>query len=94
MIYRMMKIIYQVVGLERRMCVMGIMLMFSVQVLANIFVAVGIIPVTGQPLPFISAGGSAVMASYIQMAIVLRISEDAQIKDSKQKSEEEIDDIA
>ena len=34
------------------------------------------------------------MASYIQMAIVLRISEDAQIKDSKQKSEEEIDDIA
>ncbi len=48
----------------------GIATMFIVHVLINIGMNLGIMPVTGIPLPFISAGGTSLMVSLLAVGIV------------------------
>lgn len=75
---------------------MGIMIF--VQLAVNIAVAVNIIPVTGQPLPLISYGGTSMLVTYIQLGLVLNVSSRIQVFDEegmgKKQSIEEINDIA
>ena len=52
----------------------GITLVFFVQVFVNIGVCTGILPTTGQALPFISAGGSSMMIFLAAMGVLLNIS--------------------
>ncbi len=63
----------------------GICIMISVQVLINIFVSTGLIPVTGLPLPFISYGGSSLVVNMLAIGILLNISR--QSADSKRSLE-------
>lgn len=49
---------------------LGLALMFFVQVAINIGMNLGIFPVTGIPLPFISYGGSSLLASCIAIGIL------------------------
>lgn len=78
--------------------VLAMGLMFFVQLSVNIAVAVNLIPVTGQPLPLISYGGTSMLVTYIQMGIVLNVSSRIQVLDEegigKKQSIEEINDIA
>lgn len=53
---------------------MGISLMLGLQALINMSVAVGLIPVTGQPLPLISKGGTSVLLSCVYIGIILGVS--------------------
>lgn len=46
---------------------------FITQVVINIGVAIGLIPVLGIPLPFISSGGSSLLALSIAMGVVINI---------------------
>ncbi len=75
---------------------MGIMIF--VQLVINIAVAVNIIPVTGQPLPLISYGGTSMLVTYLQLGIILNVSSRIQILDEegmgKKQSIHEINDIA
>jgi rod shape determining protein RodA len=48
----------------------GVVIWFSVQAFINIGMAVGIMPVTGLPLPFVSYGGSAMFADMIAMGML------------------------
>ena len=52
----------------------GITIVFGIQVFVNIGVCTGILPTTGQALPFISAGGSSMMIFLAAMGILLSIS--------------------
>jgi cell division protein FtsW len=52
----------------------GMGLLLFVQVFGNMSVVLGIIPVTGVPLPFISYGGSGLVCLLVGMGIVLGIS--------------------
>lgn len=52
----------------------GIMFCFSFQTLLNLMVVVGLIPVTGVTLPFLSYGGSSLLITLISMGVVLNIS--------------------
>lgn len=52
------------------MLCIGIATMFVVHVLINIGMNLGIMPVTGIPLPFISAGGTSMMVGLIAIGIV------------------------
>jgi cell division protein FtsW (lipid II flippase) len=49
-------------------------LLLFVQVFGNMGVVLGILPVTGMPLPFISYGGSGLVCLLMGMGIVLGIS--------------------
>ena len=54
--------------------VMGIGFLLVTQAMLNMLVAVGIMPVTGQPLPLISKGGTSTLVNCAYIGIVLSIS--------------------
>lgn len=54
--------------------VMGIGFLLVTQAMFNMLVAVGIMPVTGQPLPLISKGGTSTLINCAYIGIVLSIS--------------------
>ncbi|KPL04081.1 MAG: hypothetical protein AMJ90_02185 [candidate division Zixibacteria bacterium SM23_73_2] len=51
----------------------GIISIFAFQVVVNIGMALGIMPVTGLPLPFVSYGGSSMIAFWILLGLLLVI---------------------
>lgn len=57
-----------------RLSVAGIAIWFMVQSFLNIGAIVGILPLTGVPLPFISHGGTALMVGMAAMGMVINIS--------------------
>lgn len=52
----------------------GITTMLVFQAFLNIGCTIGVFPTTGKPLPFISAGGSSMIASLIMIGLVLSVS--------------------
>lgn len=60
-----------------RLCAMGIASWITFQALFNIGSMTGLLPLAGIPLPFISYGGSALVAELIGVGILLNISKQA-----------------
>jgi rod shape determining protein RodA len=56
------------------MTVIGITTIIAFHTLINVGMTIGMAPVTGLPLPFLSYGGSALIANLLMMGIVLNIS--------------------
>lgn len=54
----------------------GISIVFGFQVFVNIGVVTGLLPTTGQALPFISAGGTSLLVFLAAMGVLLNISRD------------------
>ncbi len=59
---------------------MGLALLLVTQALFNMCVAVGLAPVTGQPLPLISKGGTSTIINCVYIGVILSISRSAQKK--------------
>jgi rod shape determining protein RodA len=51
----------------------GVLAMFAIQIFENVGMTMGIMPITGIPLPFMSYGGSAVIASFLAIGLVLNV---------------------
>jgi len=51
----------------------GIVAMFAFHVVVNVGMTVGIMPITGIPLPFMSYGGSAILTDFAAVGILLNI---------------------
>ena len=60
--------------------VMGLALLLVVQAAFNMMVAVGLAPVTGQPLPLISKGGTSTIINCAYVGAILSISRSAKMK--------------
>ena len=60
---------------------MGLAILLVTQALFNMLVAVGLAPVTGQPLPLISRGGTSTVINSLYVGIILSISRSAKKKD-------------
>lgn len=60
---------------------MGLAILLVTQALFNMAVAVGLVPVTGQPLPLISRGGTSTVINCLYVGIILSISRTAKKKD-------------
>lgn len=56
----------------RLLCV-GVLAMLVFQIFENMGMTMGITPITGIPLPFMSFGGSAMIASFIGVGLVLNV---------------------
>ncbi len=54
--------------------IMGMALMISMQALYHMGISVGLLPVSGQPLPFISKGGTSILIMSMAMGIMLSVS--------------------
>ncbi len=54
--------------------VMGLGILLAIQALFNMMVAVGLAPVTGQPLPLISKGGTSTIINYAYIGMILSVS--------------------
>lgn len=54
--------------------VLGLALLIVTQALINMAVAVGLFPVTGQPLPLVSRGGSSIMVNCFYIGLMINIS--------------------
>ena len=73
---------------------MGLALMITCQALISMLVAVGLGPVTGQPLPLISRGGTSVLITSIYFGIMMGVSREQlvlrdRVQETKEKSEED-----
>lgn len=54
-----------------RLCAVGAMVLLGTQAVVNMAMTMGVFPVTGVPLPFVSYGGSSMLASWLIVALVL-----------------------
>ena len=54
--------------------VMGIALLLVSQAILNMMVAVGLFPVTGQPLPLVSKGGTSTLINCAYIGMILSVS--------------------
>ncbi len=56
-----------------RMVAVGVVVMMAAQTFINLMVALSLMPVTGVTLPFISSGGSSLIASFMSIGLLLNI---------------------
>lgn len=63
-------------SMYRTLVLMGFGLMVTCQAMMNMAVAANLLPVTGQPLPFISKGGTSYVITSIYFAIIQSIAHD------------------
>jgi len=73
---------------------MGLALMITCQALISMLVAVGLGPVTGQPLPMISRGGTSVLITSIYFGIMMAVSREQtelreRVNETRLESEED-----
>ena len=67
----------------------GLAFSIVMQALVNMGVAVGLLPVTGQPMPFVSRGGTSLAFTGLAIGIIISVTRDINFKDGN-NSEVEI----
>ncbi|MBR1774054.1 MAG: FtsW/RodA/SpoVE family cell cycle protein [Bacteroidales bacterium] len=73
LLYRMFKAARNIDGYFGSMACLAIGILITLQTLINMSVAVGLIPVTGQTLPFISYGGTSFIFASIFLGMIINI---------------------
>lgn len=79
LVYLMTASRYSIRARDEYACILGIGLisMIFINALIHILVALGSMPVTGVPLPFISSGGTALVTNYIAGGIIVSIAKNS-----------------
>lgn len=72
-IYRGIKIAVNAKDAYGSLVAVGVISMISFHVLQNIGMTIGIMPITGIPLPFVSYGGSSLLANMIAMGLLMNV---------------------
>ncbi len=73
---RMLKLAKRIKSDFAQLVVVGVVAWIAMQSIVNIGAIIGIMPLTGVPLPFVSHGGSAMLSTLAAIGIVLNISAD------------------
>ncbi len=66
--------------LHAQLLASGCAIILAVQFLINVFGILGIMPMTGKPLPFVSYGGSSIIASLVLAALIFRVSVESNVE--------------
>ena len=77
LLYRAFRIAQRCKSLFPAYLIMGLALMLVTHAMINMAVAVGLFPVTGQPLPLISRGGTSTFVNCAYLGIMLSVSRSA-----------------
>lgn len=78
-LYRAFKIAQNSPDILGQLLASGITLWIGSQIIVNLAAMVSLIPLTGVPLPFISYGGSALLANLLGVGILLNISKTTRV---------------
>ena len=81
LLFRTAKIANRCVNAFPALLIMGLAFMIVLQAMFNMAVAVGLVPVTGQPLPLISKGGTSSIVNCVYVGMILSVSHSAKKKD-------------
>ena len=73
LLIRMMRILFDALDFYGALIISGVIGMITFQVFENIAMTMGMMPVTGITLPFLSYGGTSVLSSMIAIGLVLNI---------------------
>jgi rod shape determining protein RodA len=73
-IYRMIKLAKESKDLMGRLICIGTASAFLFSILQNIGMTIGVMPVAGITLPFMSYGGSSILANFLSLGLVLNVS--------------------
>ena len=65
----------------------GLGFLIIVQAMVNMGVSVGLLPVTGQPLPFVSMGGTSLMATGLILGMILSVTRSIESEDISKEQE-------
>jgi cell division protein FtsW len=71
------------------MLAIGIVTQISLQALAHMAVATGLMPVTGQNLPLVSKGGSSIMITFLMFGMLLSISRSQEKEELEQEQQQQ-----
>lgn len=74
LLFRGIRISIRAPGKFSGLSALGITLMLVFQAFVHILVAVRLFPTTGQPLPFVSMGGTSILFAFVSLGILLSIS--------------------
>ena len=69
----------------------GLGFLLIIQAMVNMGVSIGLLPVTGQPLPFVSMGGTSLMATGIILGMILSVTRN--MEDEEMSNEQELQEI-
>jgi rod shape determining protein RodA len=70
MMWRMLRILTMAKNLYGSLIVGGVLAMVMFQVFVNVGMTIGIMPITGVPLPLMSYGGSSVLVTFIALGLL------------------------
>lgn len=73
LLIRMTRVIRDALDFYGALVVTGIVGMFTFQIFENIAMTMGLMPVTGITLPFLSYGGSSILSNMIALGLVLDV---------------------
>ena len=73
--------------------VMGCALLIVLQALIHMAIVVGLVPVSGQPLPFISKGGTSILVMSAAIGMMLSVSRYGTTKGNKKEQKAEIKEL-
>ncbi len=76
LLYRGIRIAIKAPGHFGALLAIGVTISLIIQAFANMAVAVHLVPVTGQPLPLVSMGGTSIWFTSIAIGIILSVSKD------------------
>jgi len=72
LIWRIVIILRKIRIDRQRLIIVGILAYFIFQIVVNIGMNIGIIPVVGIPLPFVSYGGSSLLLNLASMGLIFK----------------------
>ena len=73
LIYRMIIIAFQCLDIKGSFIIIGIVSMYVFQVFQNVGMMIGIMPITGITLPFVSYGGTSLMLNMMCIGLVFSV---------------------
>ena len=73
LIYHIMKLALETKNQYYTYICVGVICMITFHVFQNIGMTIGVVPITGIPLPFISYGGSSMMGNMLSMGVIFSI---------------------
>jgi len=70
LLWRILRVVLQSTNNFSRACAVGIFVLLFSEAAINIAMNIGLFPVTGIPLPFVSYGGSHLLATFLMLGLV------------------------